>query len=264
MRHELPETVRISRVINEAEGLVSLILPVHLKARPGQFVMLWLPGVDAKPVGISYWSGEELGVTVSAVGKWSKQVCALKENDLIGVLGPYGNGFKVRGDRVVLIGGGYGTASLMTLAEELKAKEIKQTLIVGARSERYLLYRERIAKLGIDAVYSTDDGSFGEKGYNTEVLKSLLDKERVDTIYCCGPELMERQVALIATESNVPAQISLERHMKCGFGVCGACCMDESGERACVEGPVYSAEKAMSFKEFGVFHRDGAAHKHYL
>jgi dihydroorotate dehydrogenase electron transfer subunit len=264
MKHELPTTVRIAEIISEAEGIKTILLPCRIEARPGQFVMIWLPGIDAKPVGISYQDESNIGVTVSAVGPWSTQVTSLKEGDLLGVLGPYGNGFSLDGKRIVLVGGGYGTASLMLLAKAAAAKKIETTFIIGAKSKKYLLYREQVQTMPLNTVFTTDDGSFGRAGYNTAVLEEVLSNQKIDSVYACGPELMEKRIAEICRDNKVPCQISLERHMKCGFGVCGACCMDSSGERVCLEGPVFSGEKALQFEEFGKYHRDSSATKQHF
>lgn len=264
MQPELPKTVKITRTIDEAEGIKSFILPCRMQVRPGQFAMLWLPGVDAKPVGISYWDQESVGVTVCAAGAWSRQVCSLKAGDLLGLFGPYGNSFELKGPRVVLVGGGYGAATLMLLAEAIRNSNLKATLIIGAKTEQLLLYRERCRQIGIDTVYATDDGSFGAKGFTTDILAEILKSEKVDTVYCCGPELMEQKVAQLCVANKVPSQISLERHMKCGFGVCGACAVDPSGKRVCVEGTIFSGAELLEMTEFGRYHRDSSATKHRL
>ena len=261
-KHELPITLPIKKVINEAEGIKSFILPHRLNAKPAQFVMVWIPGIDAKPIGVSYQDEESFGITVSAIGPWSKKMCRMKEGDLTGFMGPYGNHFKLEGKNVVMVGGGYGTALLILLAEQALKSKVSSTIIVGARNEKHLIYRERIKNLGINAVYTTDDGSFGEKGYNTQVLERLLKEGKVDRVYSCGPELMEKRVVELCLENNVPCETSIERYMKCGFGICGACCMDDQGQRLCVEGTVYSGKDAIKILEFGKYHRDASATKH--
>jgi dihydroorotate dehydrogenase electron transfer subunit len=262
MRHELPITVRIKKVIDEAEGIKSFFLPCPLNAKPGQFCMLWLPGVDAKPVGISYQTKDHIGVTVSAVGPWSKKVCDLKAGDLLGVLGPYGNAFPSKGKKIVLVGGGYGAASLMLLAEEALRKKHNVTMIIGAKTKNQLLYQKRVKSLKLKTIFTTDDGSFGQKGFTTDALAKILKKQKMDAVYVCGPELMEKKVAELCRDAKVPSFISLERQMKCGFGVCGACSVDDSGKRVCVEGTVFSGVEVLKIKEFGRYHRDSGATKH--
>lgn len=261
-KSEIPVTVPIKKVIEEAEGIKSFILPFRLNAKPGQFAMIWLPGVDAKPIAVSYQDSESFGITVSEVGEWSSRVCAMKEGDLLGVMGPYGNHFRLEGERVIMVGGGYGAASLMLLAEEALKHKIMAKTIIGARSGRYLVYQSRLRQMGADATFATDDGSYGEKGYTTDILQKILQEEKADKVFAVGPELMERKVAEICRDRRVKCEISIERYMKCGFGVCGACCTDDEGKRVCVEGTVFSGEEALGMKEFGKYHRDGSATKH--
>ena len=260
-KHELPITLPIKKVIEEAEGIKSFILPYGLDAKPAQFVMLWVPGVDAKPLGVSYQDEKSFGVTVSAIGSWSGKICSMKPGELLGFTGPYGNHFRLEGKNVLMIGGGYGTALLILLAEQALKSKVKTTILVGARSKKYIIYRDRIKRMGLNAIFTTDDGSFGEKGYNTQVLERLLKEGKVDKVYSCGPELMEKKVVEICLENKIPCETSIERYMKCGFGICGACCMDSKGERLCVEGTVYSEKDAMKLLEFGKYHRDASATK---
>ncbi|MCB4757681.1 MAG: dihydroorotate dehydrogenase electron transfer subunit [Elusimicrobia bacterium] len=264
MKYELPVTVRIKRVIEEARGIKSFLLPCRLAAKPGQFCMIWLPGIDAKPIGISYQTKEHIGVTVCAVGPWSKKVCQLKEGDLLGVLGPYGNAFQLEGKSIVLVGGGYGAASLMLLAEEARSQKLTTTMIIGAKTEAQLLYRQRVASLSLNTIFTTDDGSFGQRGTTTDALAPILKTQKVDSVYVCGPELMEKKVAELCRDSGVRSFISLERQMKCGFGVCGACSLDDSGKRVCVEGTIFPGEEVLQIKEFGQYHRDSSATKHHF
>lgn len=259
---EKPKIVEVTKVVDEAEGIKSIILPYSLNAKPGQFAMIWLPGVDAKPIAVSYQDASSFGVTIAAVGSWSRTVCEMKPGELLGVMGPYGNSFKLEGRNIVMIGGGYGAATLMLLTEEALKKGINATMIIGAKSKDYVIYRERVKQLGIKTIFTTDDGSFGEKGFTTDVLRQLLKKEKVDKVFACGPELMEVKVAELCKEHKVKCEVSIERYMKCGFGICGACCMDDSGKRVCVEGTIFSGEEALNMKEFGKYHRDASATKH--
>lgn len=258
----MPIVVPILKVLEEAKGIKSIILPYNLEAKPGQFAMLWIPGVDAKPIAVSYQDGKSCGFTISAVGPWSEKICKMKQGELIGILGPYGSSFNLEGGSILMMGGGYGTATLMLLAEHASKQKKKITMIIGARSKDYVVFEQRAKKLGIKTIVTTDDGSYGEKGFNTVVLERLLKKEKFDKAFICGPELMERKAAEICLANKVKCELSVERYMKCGFGICGACCMDGSGKRVCVEGTVFSGEDALAMKEFGRYHRDGSATKH--
>jgi dihydroorotate dehydrogenase electron transfer subunit len=135
-------------------------------------------------------------------------------------------------------------------------------MITGARTQAQLLYRERTAAMGLNTIFTTDDGSFGQKGTTADALTKILSDKKIETVYVCGPELMEKRIAEICQDFKASAQISVERQMKCGFGVCGACCLDDSGKRSCVEGTVFSGEEILKTKEFGKYHRDSSATKH--
>ena len=264
-KFEMPETLPIMKVIEEAEGIRTVFLPVNMNARPGQFAMVWIPGVDAKPIAISYQDSSSTGITVSAVGGWSEKLAGMKQGELLGMMGPYGNSFKLEGESTAMVGGGYGAASLMMLAEQAAEKKKKNAVIIGAKTESQLVYRERVKSFeGARSFFTTDDGSFGRKGFCTDVLEELLRTEKIDKVFAVGPELMEKRVAELCREFKVKCEISVERYMKCGFGVCGACCMDKDGRRACVEGTVFDGNDALSMEEFGKYHRDGTASKNHL
>jgi dihydroorotate dehydrogenase electron transfer subunit len=116
-------------------------------------------------------------------------------------------------------------------------------------------------KAGAEVLVSTDDGSAGSKGFVTELLKSVLQKNKVGKICTCGPEMMMKKVVEISDEFKTPCEISLERYMKCGLGVCGQCCADPLGIRMCTEGPVIKKETAKRISEFGKYRRDASGRR---
>jgi dihydroorotate dehydrogenase electron transfer subunit len=263
MRLELPITLPVAEVVEEASGIKSLIFNYKLDAKPGQFVMVWVPGLDAKPFGVSY-IGSSFGVTVCNVGITSAAICNAKKGTLLGIMGPYGNSFVLEGNRIMLVAGGYGAATLFPLAEEAKRKGITTTFVIGARNEKLLLYRERIKKAGINAIFTTDDGSYGRKGFSTDVLEEALKAGGIDKVYGCGPEMMLRRIAELCHRYRVKCEISVERYMKCGFGVCGSCCVDSKGFPLCTKGTVLSGEEALKIEEFGQYHRDASGKRVYF
>lgn len=255
----------------------------RLNSLPGQFVNLWIPRVDEKPMSIAYDGGKEFWVTMFAVGPFSKMMHTLKEGDLVGVRGPYGKGFTYeKGQRLVMMAGGYGAAPLYNLTVRAVEDGCFVDFVVGARGQEHLLYLERIKKLkNVKLHIATDDGSVGKKGYNTMILEELIaengdgfprksDAESlgvlnkpIDCVYSCGPEMMQKRISDICFAAKVNAQISIERYMKCGFGVCGQCSVDPKGQRMCMEGPCVPNELARKIVEFGAYHRDktGKMHK---
>lgn len=257
-RSEKPVMRRIERIEAEAEDIRSFWFSGGIAARPGQFVMAWIPGAGQRPFGVSYQKKGSFAMTVKKVGSFTEKLFTMKEGDRVGIQGPYGNGFSGEGKNVVLVGGGYGAAPIAFLAEEMAKKGAKVTLITGALKESLLLYRKRFKDGKVRAVYSTDDGSFGHRGFCTDCLEEALKKEKADMVYCCGAEQMMKKVMDICAQADVPAEFSLDRYIKCGFGVCGSCCLDGTGWRVCRDGPVFTSDQLAKVTDFGKYRRDAS------
>ncbi len=263
---ETPTIVRIEKTTQEAEEIRTVFIRHEMKAEPGQFVMLWVPRLNEKPFAISYAEKGLLGITVAAVGELSAKVYGMKKGDKIGIRGPYGTPYQLEGKKAVMVGGGYGSASLTMLAEEAIASGMEVKFILGARNKNRLVYVDRIKKLvgEKNLIITTDDGSMGRKGFVTDALKELISKEKIDKVHACGPDKMMKAVADLCNENKVKGEISMERWMKCGFGLCGHCCMDPTGIRVCVEGPVVSFETTKQLAELGKYHRVKSSRKEKL
>ena len=262
MKPEKMVQLKVAEVEKEGECAATLYFDSPLNAKPGQFVMLWVPGAGQKPMSVSYQNEKRFGLTLSPVGPFSKKAVTLKKGAPVGILGPYGTHFTLpKKGPVALVGGGYGSAPLAFLAEEALKKKVKVYFIEGARTKSCLLFLERMKKAGAELTVSTDDGSFGKKGFATELLRELLQKEKIPKIFTCGPEIMMKKVLEAADEFNVDCELSMERYMKCGFGVCGQCAVDPLGIRICKEGPVLPKEIVRKIAEFGKYHRDSAGKK---
>ena len=263
---ERPQIVEIAKSVDEAEGIKTIFLKSSIQAKPGQFVMVWIPGLDEKPFAISYSDKGQIGITVAAVGPFSNKLCEMKPGEKVGIRGPYGTAYGLGEGlkTVVMVGGGYGSASLTMLAEEALKRGVKVKFILGARSKNRLVYVERIKKLigSENLIITTDDGSMGMKGYVTDALNVLLKKEKVDKIFVCGPDKMMKAAAEVGTAAGVNGEIRGERWFKCGgMGLCGHCCVDPIGIRLCVEGPVISFETAAKISELGNYHRVKSSRK---
>ncbi|PIN87047.1 dihydroorotate dehydrogenase electron transfer subunit [Candidatus Woesearchaeota archaeon CG10_big_fil_rev_8_21_14_0_10_44_13] len=261
---EQPKIHSIKRVIDEAKDARTFVFYGQLDSSPGQFVNVWIPGVDEKPYSISYQDDEKFAITCFAVGNFSKSFNGMKEGDKIGIRGPYGTRFTTSGIRnAVLVGGGCGTAPLAFLANELRKRKVNVDFIMGARSNEFLMYHERMVSAGVNVHIATDDGSAGFKGFSTELLDRLLagKAKDADMIYACGPEIMMKKVIDIADRHGRRCELSLERYMKCGFGICGQCCVDNLGIRVCKEGPVMGKEIVKHIFEFNKYKRDSSGKK---
>ncbi len=238
--NDIPKSIPIKKIIRETPHVKTFVFEHNLGAKPGQFANLWIPRVDEKPMSIAYSDAKEFWVTIFAVGNFSKHMHHLKEGDLVGVRGPYGKAFKFqKGQRLVMMAGGYGAAPLYFLTTEAVKQGCHVDFVVGARSKEHLLYLSRIKKLkNVMLHVATDDGSVGKKGYNVFILEELLagmksgkSSKKIDCVYGCGPELMLKRISDMCAAAGVNAQLSIERYMKCGFGVCGQCAVDPRGER---------------------------------
>ena len=140
-------------------------------------------------------------------------------------------------------------ACLSPLIERARADGVSVDVVLGARTKSEILMHERCAKTGAQIRVTTDDGSEGAKGFATDGARHLLEKGGYDGIYTCGPERMIVGVLEAARTFQVPIQASLERHMKCGIGICDSCAID--GKHVCVDGPVFSGEELMGMTDLG-------------
>ncbi|MFA6511784.1 MAG: dihydroorotate dehydrogenase electron transfer subunit [Patescibacteria group bacterium] len=255
-RYDQPKTLKIAEIRDEGRNLKTFFFAHPIESQPGQFIMLWIPGVNLKPFGVAYHEPERFGITVSMVGPTTEALFKKKKGDWLGFTGPYGTSFQPNNaQHLVLVGGGYGAAILAPLADKAAAEGATVDFIVGAHEGDRILYEQRYAKSSVNFYVTTNDGSRGEKGRATNILERLVDAGGVDYITTCGPERMLHAIATFAEEKNIRCEVSVERYMKCGFGVCGACALDGTGERVCVEGTVFPAKRALAFSEFGQYHR---------
>ena len=251
---ERPQICEIEEIVVETPSVKTFILDRKFKFRPGQFAMVWLPGVDEKPLGYS----SERSFTVARVGRFTQAMHNLKEGDLIGVRGPYGTSFEPLGDRILGVAGGIGAVPVVTAMEEFSRRGFEVTTILGARSKEELLFVERFRRCG-ELLICTDDGSLGFHGFTTDRLESLLrEDDNYHLIITCGPELMMKKVVDIGEKYGIPVQVSLERYMKCGIGLCGHCALDPEGLCVCRDGPVFWGDKLKYISEFGRYRRDGS------
>ncbi len=222
------------------------------KARPGQFLMLWIPGVDEIPLSVLNAEDGEVAVAVKAVGDATRHLHKMGKGELVGVRGPFGNCFTESRGRVLLVGGGTGTAPLLFLTKRLAAKADKLSFIIGAKTKDELIYRRELNLVCSEesVVSTTDDGSFGIKCLATEPVEDLLKKQNFNMVYTCGPEQMMRQVFNIVEKRRLPMEASLERLMRCGIGLCGSCVIGKY--RVCRDGPVFNFAQLHEVKsEFG-------------
>lgn len=235
------KVVKIGRVVQETPDVTTLYFFGVAGAKPGQYLMVWLPGVDEVPMSLST-IGEPSSITVRVVGDATRALSKLREGSKIGIRGPFGNGYAVKGMHPLLVGGGSGIASLTPLAEALVSTGAKPTFLIGARSKDQLLFKTRLSKLLWEGlIVSTDDGSEGFHGYASNYAVELLAKNKYDQVYICGPELMAAKIWAEADRLSLPVEASLERLCKCAVGLCGSCAIGPY--RVCKDGPIFDEGK---------------------
>lgn len=254
----LPKTVKITKIIDENPTIKTLVLDDQVSAEPGQFIMVWLPRVNEKPFSIV--NDDPLTITVQILGEFTQKLATLKVGDKLGWRGPYGDGyFKIIGKKILLVGGGCGSAPLFFLAKKARAQKTKVDIVMGAQTGCKLFFEKEYESLGCHNLICTDDGTKGFKGFTTHKVEELLQKEKYDQVYACGPELMMDNLKKILDKFKIPYQFSLERYMKCGFGICDQCSIN--GLRVCKDGPVFNQNQIKLLKDFGKFKRESTGEK---
>jgi len=211
--------------------------------------MLWIPGIDEIPLSIMDTSNGLVSISVKAVGDATRHLHRMEAGATIGVRGPFGNSFTESRGKVLLVGGGTGTAPLLFLANQLSAKNDRLSFVEGAKTKDELLFSREFKNVCSEKniITTTDDGTYGLQCMVTEPLGKLLDKENFDMIYTCGPEVMVKKVFELTEQRKLPLEASLERLMRCGIGLCGSCMIGKY--RVCRDGPVFNAAQLREVKD---------------
>jgi len=250
---------RILSIQSLAPGVSRLWLdapPIANKRKPGQFVILRIDENGERiPLTIADVDRARgaISVIVQAVGKTTRQLCALQEgNDIIDVVGPLGQPTHIgAGERVCCIGGGIGTAVVYPIARGVKAKGGTVVAIVGGRSKDLVILEDELREIADEVIVTTDDGSYGRKGLVTHALQDLLDRgERFDNVVAVGPIRMMQAVCDLTRPLGLRTTVSLNPVMVDGTGMCGGCRVSIKGEPkfVCVDGPEFDGH-AVDFAE---------------
>jgi dihydroorotate dehydrogenase electron transfer subunit len=211
--------------------------------------MLWIPGVDEIPLSVLDIRDNMVSVSVKAVGDTTRHLHALEAGATLGIRGPFGNSFTESRGRVLLVGGGTGTAPLLFLAKQLATKTERLSFVEGAKTKDELLFVRELGSICNEKnlITTTEDGTYGLQCLVTQPLTSLLDKEKFDMIYTCGPEVMVKKIFELTEKRKLPIEASLERLMRCGIGLCGSCMIGKY--RVCRDGPVFNAAQLHEVKD---------------
>jgi len=230
-----------------APHIAPLVQPgqfAHVRILPLKHVLL------RRPFSIFQVSGDRLSILYKTIGQGTEVLSRMQPGEVLSMIGPLGHGFTVPqpgGEIPLLVAGGYGMAALYLLAQRSPQRGIA---FVGGRRREDILGEQEFRALGWEVRITTEDGSVGEKGLVTRALAAELGQcKRGHKLFACGPTPMLKAVGQLATEYNLPAELSLDEHMGCGVGVCLTCVVPikvGNGweyQRTCTEGPVFDSRQ---------------------
>lgn len=249
-----------SRRVDAYHAMTVVAPGIAERFRPGQFVGVAVGGEQSamllRRAFSIYDVRSDYGGTVefvfSAHGKGTQWLAERRPRDQVDVVGPLGRPYPLPRDPVncVLIGGGYGSAPLFSLADALTSRGCRVDFVLGAASADRLFGALTARRLGRTATLTTDDGTLGTRGFVTDVLPQIIEESQADVLYACGPMGMLERVTEIGQRYGIPAQTLVEESMACGVGVCMTCVLPVRGDdgitrmlRSCVEGPVFRGDR---------------------
>lgn len=222
------------------------------KALPGQFVIL-MANEDSERIPLTIYDIDRkkgiLSVIYQVVGASTEEMTKIKD-ELFAVTGPLGkpneicaNPENYKGKRIVYVAGGVGIAPVYPQVKYLKEKGFDVEVIYGARNAELLLIRNKIEKVAKKVKYATDDGSFGQKGFVTNILEDNI--KNYDICVAIGPLIMMKNVAELTKKYNLKTIVSMNPLMVDGSGMCGACRCEIEGKPkfACIDGPEFDGHK---------------------
>jgi dihydroorotate dehydrogenase electron transfer subunit len=240
----------VSPVEAQSEGHYLIRIQTGVEnAHPGQFVSLRPVTAETdpflrRPFSIFDFNDGVFDLIFQVVGKGTSILADYKHNE-IDIIAPLGSGFTiVKNKKVLLVGGGAGNAPLYYLSRVLRESGCTVTQIYGSRTRTVIYCRDKFCSSCNEVIFTTDDGSEGEKGFVTDTVKRLLSETQYDMIYVCGPKPMMKGLAPIIKEHNIPSEFSLENYFGCGTGICYGCTIEtrEGNRRVCKDGPVFPFE----------------------
>ena len=256
--------------LNEQVTWITLDAPfVARKLEPGQFVIIRIDEKGERvPLTVADFDREKGTVTivVQAVGYSTKKLSALNVGDSVAdCVGPLGLPTEFgEPKKAIVIGGGVGCAIAYPQAKALHNMGVKTDVIAGFRNKDIVILEDEMRKVSDNYYVTTDDGSYGEKGFVTDVLKRLLESDSYDSVIAIGPIPMMKFVSKTTEPFGVKTIVSLNPIMIDGTGMCGGCRVSVGGETkfACVDGPDFDGHK-VDFDELmrrNSFYREEEAH----
>lgn len=239
------------QVLNELVTKLTVKAPfIARKVQPGQFVIIRIDEKGERiPLTVADFDREKGSVTiiVQTVGYTTKKLASLNTGEyILDFVGPLGKPTELGNPKkAIIIGGGVGCAIAYPQAKALFNLGVDTTVIAGFRSKSIVILEEDLKKVSNHCYITTDDGSYGEKGFVTDVLKRLLNEDKYDLVIAIGPIPMMRFVSKTTEPFGVKTLVSLNPIMIDGTGMCGGCRVKVDGEIkfACVDGPDFDGHK---------------------
>lgn len=220
------------------------------KRKPGQFVIIRIDESGERiPLTIADSNLDKGTITliVQGVGKTTLELNRLEAGDeILDVVGPLGKPSEIENfGTAVSIGGGVGTAIAFPTAKALKHAGNHTISIIGGRSKEFVILEDEMRSVCDEVYVTTDDGSYGKKGFVTDQLKELISKKKIDFVLAIGPIPMMKAVAVVTRDKNIKTVVSLNPVMVDGTGMCGGCRATVDGKTVfvCVDGPEFDAHK---------------------
>ena len=211
--------------------------------RSGQFINIELEGKFLRrPISVSDYDDKSVTIIYKVVGRGTEQMKGMVAGQKLDILTGLGNGFNTEnsGNRPLLVGGGVGVPPMYNLCKRLLSEGKRPVVIIGFNTKEEVFYYEEFKALGVDVYCSTADGSFGTKGFVTDVIRN--EGLKFDYLYTCGPLPM---LKALYDATTVDGEYSFEERMGCGFGACMGCtCKTKYGnKRICKDGPVLKRDE---------------------
>lgn len=235
--------------LNQTVDLMVIKAPLVAKnAQPGQFIILRVDENGERiPLTIVNTNNDDVTIIYQKLGYSTKLLGTLKVGDYVhDFVGPLGKATHIHDVKTVLaVAGGVGAAPLLPQLREYHNKGVKIDLVLGARSEEFLILKNEYKNICDNVYFSTDDGSFGEKGLVTDIQRRLLETNSYDQGIAIGPLIMMKYVVLLNKEYNLKTEVSLNPVMIDGTGMCGNCRVSIAGKTffACVDGPDFPGDE---------------------
>jgi ferredoxin--NADP+ reductase len=220
---------------------------IALKAKPGQFIVLMVCKEGERiPLTIVGIEGDSIIIIFQEAGLTTKLLGSLNIGDsLFALVGPLGHATKIENfGKVILVGGGVGIAEIYPVAKALKEAGNHVVTVLGARTKELLILEDELRNASSELFIVTDDGSYQRKGFTTDVLRDLLEKDKYDLVYSVGPVPMMKRVAEVAKSFNIKTIVSLNALMVDATGMCGCCRVTVDGKIrfSCIDGPEFEAQ----------------------